>query len=130
VRPVSFPAVPETRQPFWLIQRGAPPGNLPVVDASQFFGVISRELATIRANSFSGLSRIDAMSLLGRFLKTEPKATGGEYGGRAKIDSTREGPSIQTATLADLGLRKKESLQAQLPRSGDPLIPSAGNHFW
>ena len=40
-------------------------------------------------------------------------ATGGQYGGRAKIDGTRAEPSIKTPTLAELGIDKKLSSRAQ-----------------
>lgn len=40
-------------------------------------------------------------------------ATGGERGGRAKIDGTRAEPSISVPTLADAGIDKKLSSRAQ-----------------
>jgi hypothetical protein len=51
---------------------------------------------------------------LGEYLKATPKATGGEHGGRVKeIDGTREEPSNPTPTLAELGISKKLSSEAQ-----------------
>ena len=40
-------------------------------------------------------------------------ATGGEYGGRAKIDGSRDEPSNPRPTLADAGIDKKLSSRAQ-----------------
>jgi hypothetical protein len=60
------------------------------------------------------------MRLLGEMLKRAEKASGGEHGGRARIDGPRREPSNPTPTLADLGITKKESALAQkvadLPR--------------
>ncbi len=48
------------------------------------------------------------------FLHDEPKATGGEHGGRkAKLDGSRVVPSNPTPTLADQGISKKESSLSQ-----------------
>jgi hypothetical protein len=57
--------------------------------------------------------KIDAMTLMGEFLQTAPKASGGEHGGRSRIDGSRKEPSIPTPTLASLGIDKKESADAQ-----------------
>jgi len=56
---------------------------------------------------------IDAMRLLGGFLKTEPKATGGQPYQKA-TGTQREPVEPATPTLAELGLSKKESSAAQL----------------
>jgi hypothetical protein len=43
-----------------------------------------------------------------------PKATGGEYGGKAsQLDGSRIAPSNPTPTLAELGIDKKLSSRAQ-----------------
>jgi hypothetical protein len=47
--------------------------------------------------------RIRAERECGKRLRELPKATGGEYGGRAKIDGHRAGPSNPKPTLNDLG---------------------------
>jgi hypothetical protein len=57
--------------------------------------------------------RIEALARLGELLRDTPKATGGEHGGRAKVDGSRKEPSSPTPTLADLGLDKKTSMIAQ-----------------
>jgi hypothetical protein len=50
---------------------------------------------------------------MGAFLKQIPKATGGEHGGRPKIDGARSEPSNPTPTLAEIGITKKQSATAQ-----------------
>lgn len=57
--------------------------------------------------------KIEALGQLGRMLKETPKATGGEHGGKARIDGSRAEPSNPTPTLADIGLDKKTSSIAQ-----------------
>lgn len=58
--------------------------------------------------------KIEALAKLGGMLKETPRATGGEYGGRQKIDGSERELSIpQTQTLADMGLDKKTSSLAQ-----------------
>jgi hypothetical protein len=57
--------------------------------------------------------RVRAERRLGELLADTPKAKGGEHGGRAKIDGSRSEPSIQTPTLADLGIDKKLSMRSQ-----------------
>lgn len=57
--------------------------------------------------------RYSAEIKLGEILKETPKATGGERGGRASLDGTREEPSNPPPTLAELGISKKLSSEAQ-----------------
>lgn len=58
--------------------------------------------------------KVEALAQLGRMLKETPKAIGGNYGGRKRIDGTRALPSIDVApTLAEMGLDKKTSKLAQ-----------------
>ena len=40
-------------------------------------------------------------------------ATGGEHGGRARLDGTRAEPSIKRPTLAEVGIDKKLSAHAR-----------------
>lgn len=47
-----------------------------------------------------------ALTRLGEMLKAAPKATGGEHGGKPRIDGSRVEPSNPTPTLADLGIDK------------------------
>lgn len=54
-----------------------------------------------------------ALAKLGEMLRAVPKATGGEYGGKSRIDGTRAEPSNPKPTLADLGIDKKVSSLAQ-----------------
>src|SRR6266516_4412764 len=42
--------------------------------------------------------KIKAERLMGEFLKTAPKATGGEHGGKHKLNGSREEPSNKTPT--------------------------------
>lgn len=57
--------------------------------------------------------KLDAARKLGEYLKRTPKAKGSDYGGRAPIDGTREEPSNPPPTLAELGISKKLSAEAQ-----------------
>jgi N6-adenosine-specific RNA methylase IME4 len=50
---------------------------------------------------------------LGEMLKKAPKATGGQHGGKMKIDGSRAEPSNISPTLAELGIDKKLSSRAQ-----------------
>jgi hypothetical protein len=50
---------------------------------------------------------------MGAFLKEMPKAKGCEHGGRASIDGSRAEPSNSPATLAEIGITKKQSSTAQ-----------------
>jgi hypothetical protein len=59
---------------------------------------------------------VDATKLLGGYLDTEPKATGGQpY--QAKSTGSHKEPVDAPPTLAELGLTKKESMNAQLLHS-------------
>jgi hypothetical protein len=85
--------------------------------------------------------KIDAQTMMGEMLKTAPRATGGEHGGKAGIDGSRKAPSNPTPTLGDLGIGKKESSHAQAlaslksnapdlhekVRMGEMTIPNARN---
>ena len=70
------------------------------------------------AINYAHAVKIDAEVLLGQYLKIEPKAMGsrGQLAGRNSSGGTHKEPPEQTATptLADLGLTKKESVEAQL----------------
>lgn len=58
--------------------------------------------------------KVDALTLMGEFLKAVPKATGGEHGGkRSRLDGSRKEPSNPTPTLAEVGIGRKESADAQ-----------------
>jgi len=57
--------------------------------------------------------RIRAERRLGEMLAETPKATGGEHGGRVRIDGARKVPSNPTSTLADIGITKKLSARSQ-----------------
>jgi site-specific DNA-methyltransferase (adenine-specific) len=57
--------------------------------------------------------KVEALAQLGRMLKETLRATGGEYGGKTKIDGTRLEPSNPQPTLSDLGLDKKTSKLAR-----------------
>jgi len=46
-------------------------------------------------------------------LRGMEKATGGQYGGKKKIDGSRAEPSNATTRLVDLGIDKKTSMVAQ-----------------
>jgi hypothetical protein len=59
------------------------------------------------------------MTMMGEFLKQTPKATGGEHGGKAKLDGSRNELSNPTPTLADAGISKRESSDAQLLAKGE-----------
>jgi len=55
-------------------------------------------------------------------LAETPKATGGEHGGRVRIDGARKVPSNPTPTLADIGITKKLPARSQ-KASFKPLEP-------
>jgi N6-adenosine-specific RNA methylase IME4 len=61
--------------------------------------------------------RVRAERKLGEMIATQKEtvglATGGEHGGKAKIDGTRAAPSNARATLAEAGIDKKLSSRAQ-----------------
>ena len=57
--------------------------------------------------------KVEALRQLGQMLDHSPRATGGERGGRTKIDGTRSEPSITFPTLSEMGLDKKTSKLAQ-----------------
>ena len=57
--------------------------------------------------------KIYALAKLGEFLAVMPKATGGEHGGKTRIDGSRMEPSNPTATYSDLGVTKKLAMVAQ-----------------
>jgi hypothetical protein len=74
--------------------------------------------------------RVDALTLMGEYLKAAPKATGGEHGGKGnKIDGSRKEPSNKTPTRAQLELKdKKANADAQALASlkeADPAHPRA-----
>jgi hypothetical protein len=50
---------------------------------------------------------------LGEMMAEQPKATGGEHGGRAKVDGFRENPSNPTPTLAQAGIDKNLANRAR-----------------
>lgn len=62
-------------------------------------------------------NNIRAERRLGEMIRTQKEtvglATGGEHGGKAKIDGTREEPSNVRPTLADVGISKKLSSRSQ-----------------
>jgi len=66
--------------------------------------------------------KIEALAQLGRMRREAPKATGGEHGGRSKIDGTRRGPSNPTPTNRDLGLDKKTSADDVNSTLAKPLL--------
>jgi hypothetical protein len=68
--------------------------------------------------------KIDALTLLGEFLKVAPKATGGDAQ-RTRFQKRTESPP--PPTLADLGIGKKESAVAQA-LAGLPRCRSAAPH--
>jgi len=57
--------------------------------------------------------RMRAEQRAGEMLAATPKAVGGEYGGKAKIDGSRSQPSNPTPTLAELGITKTQSSKWQ-----------------
>lgn len=57
--------------------------------------------------------KLQAERKLGEILAAMPKATGGEHGGKPRIDGSRVEPSNPTPTLADLGIDKKVSARAR-----------------
>jgi hypothetical protein len=65
------------------------------------------------AEAYAHAIKVDAMTLMGELLKETEKATGGERGGRAAKDGSRKEPSFAAPTLAEVGISKKESMQAQ-----------------
>ena len=50
---------------------------------------------------------------LGEMLKEQPKATGGQHGGKTSLDGSRKEPSNKQPTLDDLGIDKKLSSRAK-----------------
>jgi hypothetical protein len=63
--------------------------------------------------------QIRAKAKLGEQLARTEKGKGGERGGKASLDGSRKEPSNPTPTLAEMGLSKKESAEAQeLARAG------------
>ncbi len=50
---------------------------------------------------------------MGEMLLRTKRAKGGERGGKKALDGTRKEPSNPPPTLADLGVTKKESSEAQ-----------------
>lgn len=50
---------------------------------------------------------------MGAMLSQTERATGGEHGGRTKIDGSRTEPSNTVPTLSELGITKKESARSQ-----------------
>jgi hypothetical protein len=66
--------------------------------------------------------KVDAKTLLGKFLATGPKATGAKGIGTSAVPERNRTSVIAPPTLADLGLTKKESSEAQLlARVADPV---------
>jgi len=57
--------------------------------------------------------RLRAERRLGEMLTDSERASGGEHGGKQKIDGTRAAPSNRAATLAEIGIDKKLSARAQ-----------------
>jgi DNA N-6-adenine-methyltransferase (Dam) len=57
--------------------------------------------------------RLRAERRAGEILAETPKASGGEYGGKPKIDGVRAQPSNPTPTLEDLGVTKTQSSKWQ-----------------
>jgi hypothetical protein len=52
--------------------------------------------------------------------ETEGLATGGEHGGRPRIDGSRSDPSIQRPTLAEVGIDKHLADRARKLAAGSP----------
>jgi hypothetical protein len=82
-----------------------------VAEAARVY--LERTNASIETVNRAVEIRTLAEGQMGNFLKQMPKATGGEHGGRAKIDGRRSRPSNPTPTLTSLGLTKNESSRAQ-----------------
>jgi ParB family chromosome partitioning protein len=57
--------------------------------------------------------RLRAERRAGELLAEAPKASGGEHGGRPKIDGSRSQPSTSTPTLAEMGVTKAQSSKWQ-----------------
>jgi len=63
--------------------------------------------------------QIRTKAKLGEYLAKTGKAKGGERGGKASLDGSRKEPSNPTPTLAEMGISKKDSAEAQeLARAG------------
>jgi site-specific DNA-methyltransferase (adenine-specific) len=73
-----------------------------------------RQRLSEEAIAYATAVKVDAMALMGEFLKASPKATGGERGGkRSQLDGSRKRPSNGPPTLAEVGIGKQESSVSQ-----------------
>lgn len=63
--------------------------------------------------AFAHTIKTRALGRLGELLKSMDKATGGEHGGKRRLDGSRAEPSNVHATLSDLGIDRKTSMVAQ-----------------
>ena len=66
-----------------------------------------RQKVGTEAVTYATEIKVEALKQLGRQLIETPRASGGEHGGKPRIDSTRVELSNPTPTLSDLGIEKK-----------------------
>lgn len=78
----------------------------------------------VRMDHLGRLQATHCTPLDGDLLQAMPKATGGEHGGRKKLDGSRVEPSDTTPTYADLGLDKKTPSLPFPPRL-DGMLPGS-----
>lgn len=84
-----------------------------MADKSEAMRAYARQAKNKELEIHAAEIRIRAERRLGELLRDSPKATGGEYGGKTKIDGSRKELSNPTPTLADIGIDKKLSSKAQ-----------------
>src|SRR5262245_6990223 len=66
------------------------------------------------AITYATAVKVDAMTLMGEFLRVSPKNTGTAGNGRPRLGgSPRVPPKLRPATLAEVGIGKKESAEVQ-----------------
>lgn len=85
----------------------------PIIDRAAQLAAAAKVAKDTSAIQMVTEIRVRAERKLGQILEEQPKANGGEHGGKARIDGSRSEPSIKTPTLAQLGIDKKLSSRAQ-----------------
>src|SRR5262245_3579595 len=72
-----------------------------------------RQRLSEEAIAYATAVKVDALTLMGEFLKAGPKNNGRPGPGRGKAGSPAAPAFHQPPTLAELGIRKRESADAQ-----------------
>lgn len=96
-----------------------------VADMTKAAEVFATKQKSEEAKHHAHCIYFDALRLEGHFLKQQPKAIGGQHGGRKRNDGVRRTPSNRVRTLKQHGITKNESKLAQRVYEVSETMPEA-----